>query len=171
MFSALVREHQRSVFFLLMRLSRGDEQLSRDMVQKSFLKAWSHRESFRGEASFKTWILRIARNLMLNELSRAWRKRELSPEPTDGGSPAPLGRVEAEAFADLELSQQRALLQEAISALSERQRAVAVLRLYHDLPFSEVAIICEITTNNAKVNFHHAVSNIRKFLSNEGVAA
>jgi len=170
-FSALIRQHQRSVFFLAMRLSHGDEQLSRDMVQKSFLQAWSHRESFRGEASFKTWLLRIARNLVLNELNRAWRRRELSPEPTDGGSPAPLGRVEAAALDDLELGQRRALLQEAIAALPERQRAVAILRLYHDLPFSEVATICEITTNSAKVNFHHAVRNIRKFLSNEGAAA
>lgn len=170
-FATLVRKHQRSVFFLAMRLSRGDEELARDMVQKSFLKAWSHRESFRGEASFKSWLLRIAHNLVLNELSRAWRRRELALEPTDGGSPAPLGRVEAEALNDVQLEQQRALLQEAVASLSERQRAVAVFRLYHDLPFSEIAAICEITTNNAKVNFHHAVSNIRKFLSNEGVAA
>ena len=170
-FAALIREHQRSVFFLAMRLSRGDEQLARDMVQKSFLQAWTHRESFRGEASFKTWLLRIARNLVLNELSRAWRKREQLLEPTDGGSPAPFGRVEAAAYDDLELKQRRTLLQEAVASLSERQRAVSILRIYHDLPFSEIGTICEITTNNAKVNFHHAVRNIRKFLSDEGVAA
>jgi len=170
-FEALVRQHQRSVFFLVMRLSRGDEELARDMVQKSFLKAWSHRESFRGESSFKSWLLRIAHNLALNELNRAWRRRELALEPTDGGSPAPLGHVEAEALDDLELAQHQALLQEAVASLSERQRAVAILRIYHDLPFAEIAAICEITTNNAKVNFHHAVSNIRTFLSNKGVAA
>ena len=170
-FAQLVREHQRSVFFLAMRLSRGDEQFSKDMVQKSFLKAWSHRDGFRGEASFKTWLLRIGRNLCLNELSRAWRRREVLPEPTEGGSPAPLGKVDADAFQVLDTAQKRALLQEAVSMLSERQRAVTVLRLYHDLSFAEVAGICGITANNAKVNFHHAVRNIRKFLATQGAAA
>lgn len=171
LFAQLVQQHQRSVFFLAMRLSRGDEQLSRDMVQKSFLQAWSHRESFRGEASFKTWLLRIARNLTLNELSRAWRHRELLPDPTDGGSPAPLGHVEAQAFELLETDEKRVMLQEAVAALSRRQREVAILRLYHDLSFAEVAEICGITTNNAKVNFHHAVRGIKKFLATQGVAA
>ncbi len=171
LFAHLVQEHQRSVFFLAMRLSNGDEQLSRDIVQKSFLQAWGHRQSFRGDASFKTWLLRIAKNLCLNELRRAWRQREVVAEPSDSGSYAPLGGVDANVLEQLSENQQRALLQEAVAELPERQRLVAILRLYHDLSFAEVAEICGITANNAKVNFHHAVRNIRKHLALAGVAA
>ena len=167
-FSALVREHQRSVFFVTLRMCRGDEQLARDVVQKTFLQAWAHRESFRGDASFKTWVLRIATNLCSNELRRAWRKRELGAGPDDTQS---LGWVEARAFDSLATSQARALLREAVDALPARQRAVALLRIYDDLSFKEVADACEITPNNAKVNFHHAVRNIRRFLVEKGVAA
>jgi DNA-directed RNA polymerase specialized sigma24 family protein len=48
---------------------------------------------------------------------------------------------------------------------------VVSLRLYEHMSFPEIAVTCEITTNNAKVNFHHAVRNIRKFLAAQGVAA
>ena len=49
--------------------------------------------------------------------------------------------------------------------------SVATLRLYGDMSFAEVAEVCDITVNNAKVNFHHAVRNIRKHLALSGVAA
>jgi RNA polymerase sigma-70 factor, ECF subfamily len=170
-FGALVREHQRSVFFLALRLSRGDEQLARDVTQKTFLKAWAAREGFRGEASFKTWVLRIAGNLASNELRRAWRRREVVPSEPDGSPTVDLGRVEASAFEQLAASEARGLLREAVAALPDRQRSVALLRLYEDLSFHEIGGVCDITANNAKVNFHHAVRNIRRYLQDKGVAA
>ena len=60
---------------------------------------------------------------------------------------------------------------EAVDSLPERQRQVAMIRLYEDLSFAEVASICGITANNAKVNYHHAVRNIRSFLAARGIAA
>lgn len=163
-FSSLVREHQRSVFFLALRLSRGDEQLARDVAQKTFLQAWSKRDSFRGEASFKTWLLRIASNLCSNELRRAWRRRELVPEAHEDGSPPVLGRVESTAAADLEHHELRERLRVAVDSLPERQRHVALLRLYDDLSFAEIGQALEITANNAKVSFHHAVKKLRSAL-------
>lgn len=169
-FSRLVREHQQSVFFMALRMGRGDEALARDIVQKSFLAAWRHRKSFRGDASFRTWVLRIARNQCLNELGRAWRTREQGDkdieaqrprdEPNDNNPLARLLRGEA-----------RTLVEQAVASLPPRQRSVATLRLYDDLSFAEIAEVCEITTNNAKVSFHHAVRNIRQFLVKQGVAA
>ena len=169
-FGALIREHQRSVLLLALRMSRGDEQLAREVVQKTFLKAWTHRDGFRGEASFKTWVLRIAHNLCSNELRRAWRKRELTPVDR-GGEPAELGSVEPRAFDALAVAQARGLLRDAVEALPGRQRSVVLLRVYQELSFREVGEVCGITPNNAKVSFHHAVRNIRRFLAEKGVAA
>jgi RNA polymerase sigma-70 factor, ECF subfamily len=165
-FSVLVRRHQRSIFFTALRVGRGDEQFARDITQKTFLKGWSKRATFRGEASVKTWLLRIATNLALNEMQRAWRHREVVP---DDDAPI-LGSVEAKAFDALATAEARGLLKEAVEALSPRQRAVAMLRIYEDLPFSDIATACGITANNAKVNFHHAVGNIRRSLAAAGVS-
>ena len=167
-FSQVVRLHQRSVFFTALRMGRGDEQFARDISQKTFLQAWSKRSSFRGESSLKTWLLRITTNLALNELRRAWRHREVVPDDDSGETP--LGTVEARAFDALATSEARGLLREAVETLSPRQRAVAVLRIYEDLSFADIAASCGITTNNAKVNFHHAVRNIQRSLAAAGVA-
>jgi RNA polymerase sigma-70 factor, ECF subfamily len=166
-FSALVRQHQRSVFFVALRLSRGDEQLARDVTQKTFLQAWARRESFRGEASFKTWLLRIASNLSSNELRRAWRHRELVPEEPD----AELGRVEATVAQDLERQERRNQLRAAVDDLPSTQRRVALLRLYQDLSFAEIGEALDITANNAKVSFHHAVKKLRAALEPQEVGS
>ena len=79
--------------------------------------------------------------------------------------------MEAEADERLALQQRRELLQEALAELPPRQRTVALLRLYEELSFAEIAMVCEISENTAKVNFHHAVRNVRKYLDEKGVAA
>ena len=169
-FSALVRAHQRSVFFTALRIGGGDEQFARDLSQRAFLQAWAKLADFRGEASFKTWLLRITTHLALNERRRAWRQREVVPD-ADSSSPPELGQVPAEALEHLEGKRARALLRAAVATLPERQRDVALLRLYQDLSFAEVGAACGITANNAKVSFHHAVRNIRKHLESQGIAS
>ncbi len=168
-FSALVREHQRAVFFAALRAGRGDEQLARDVVQKTFLQAWAKRESFRGDASYRTWLIRIASNLCSNELRRAHRRREVVPE-TEDGSPPELGRVEATAEASLHERQRRRRLRSAVDGLPELQRRVALLRLYDDLSFAEIGDALDVTANNAKVSFHHAVKKLRAALDPDGGA-
>jgi RNA polymerase sigma-70 factor (ECF subfamily) len=167
-FADLVREHQRSVFFTALRMGRGDEQLARDVVQRTFEQAWKKRESFRGDASARTWLLTIATNLCRNELRRAWRHHERSPGSEEVEA---MGYVEPKAFERLQVKEARAFLREAVEALPGRQREVTLLRLYEDLTFDEVAAACGISANNAKVNFHHAVKKIRSFLAARGVTA
>jgi RNA polymerase sigma-70 factor (ECF subfamily) len=168
-FAALVRQEQRAVFFLCLRMLRGDEAMARDLTQKTFLQAWTHRDGFRGEASARTWLLRIAANLSKNELRMAWRRRESAAVPDEDGELPEPGIEEASAFSALERREARALLCEAVDALPARQRQVMVLRVFSGLEFAEVGESCGITANNAKVNFHHAVRNVRRFLAARGV--
>jgi RNA polymerase sigma factor (sigma-70 family) len=51
-----------------------------DAVQETFLKAWQHRDSFRGESSFKAWLYRIAQNLCLNRLRQRGAPLSLDDE-------------------------------------------------------------------------------------------
>lgn len=154
---------------MALRTARGDEQLARDVVQRTFEQAWKKRASFRGEASAKTWLLTIATNLGRNELRRAWRHHETVPE--DGQESEAMGSSEPRALEQLEARQARSMLREAVDTLPDRQREVALLRLYEDLSFTEVGAACGISANNAKVNFHHAVKKIRSFLADRGVTA
>lgn len=163
-FSAAVAEHQRGIFFHVLRLCRGDEQLARDVTQRTFLKAWTGRDGFRGDASVKTWLYRIAHNLALNELRRAHRRREV------GQDDEPLASVPPSAPGDIDEARQRAALRSAVEELSPRQRDVTLLRLYQDLSFVEIGEILGISSNSAKVNYHHATRNLERRLARGGAA-
>ena len=162
-FSEVVREHQRPVFFHVLRMTRGDEALARDLTQKTFLRVWTHRDRFRGDASLRTWVLRIAHNLTLNELRRAWRHREVVPTHLEPEELAPAEVPGADQL--LVEARDREALRDAVHDLSPRQKDVTLLRLYQDLSFPEIGDVLGITANNAKVHFHHAVRNLRRALT------
>lgn len=70
-FEALVREHQARVRHQLRRLTRGDAALADDLAQETFVLAWRHVGSFRGDARVSTWLHRIALNAWLAHRRRA----------------------------------------------------------------------------------------------------
>lgn len=69
-FEQLVLRYQSKVRTWARRLCRGDPQSAEDLAQETFIKAYSALRSFRGEASFTTWLYRITFNLAANR----WRR-------------------------------------------------------------------------------------------------
>ena len=62
-FDELVRRYQSPVRRFFLHQTLGDSQLSDDLAQDTFIKAYTNIASFRGLASFQTWIMRIAYNV------------------------------------------------------------------------------------------------------------
>ena len=62
-FDEIVRQYQSPVRRFLLNLTLGDSQLSDDLAQDTFVKAYLHYDSFRGQASVHTWLMRIAYNV------------------------------------------------------------------------------------------------------------
>ena len=154
-FDDLVRHYQRPIYHLAYRYLRSEAD-AKDLTQRTFLKVYGALPRFRAEASFRTWIYRIAINLCLNEL-RDRKRGEASdrPEVIDQAlSPPP--DIES-----LDAQARGAWLRRAIASLPPRQRMVLELRIFDELPFREVAELCGSTENAAKVNFHHAVKRLR----------
>ena len=159
-FEELVRRYQRPVFSLALRYLRSDAD-AKDLVQRTFVKAYGALAGFRAEASFRTWLYRIAINLCLNHLRDRRREEvrselgEALPAPHVGGEKALLER------------ERGAHLRDAIAELPPKQRMVLELRVYDELPFREVAELAGCSENAAKVNFHHAVKRLRALLAGE----
>ena len=61
-FGELVRRYQSPLRAFLTRMTRGDSHLADDLAQETFIRAWKHLASFRGEARFSTWLFGIAVN-------------------------------------------------------------------------------------------------------------
>ena len=116
----------------------GDYEEARDVVQMTFVRVWQKRDQFDQHWSPNTWIFRIATNLGIDQL-RARKTRERTQEPmrnhlrqvADGGSQREHSRIQQK-----EVMQ---IFQELAEDLSERQRAVFVLREIEGLSSRQVA--------------------------------
>ena len=153
-FDELVRRHQRPLWRMARRYLRNDADAS-DVTQQAFVRAFRGLDRFRGAASFRSWLYRIAINLALNHLRDHAREAPHVLGEGDGGSAGatgPMRIIEGE---------EQAELRAAIDDLPPKQRMVVELRIYDELSFKEVAELADCSVNAAKVNFHHAVKRLR----------
>ena len=67
-FDQLVRKYQSSVRRFFLNQTGGDQQLSDDLAQETFIKAYTHITNFKGISSFSTWLMRIAYNVFYDEI-------------------------------------------------------------------------------------------------------
>jgi RNA polymerase sigma-70 factor (ECF subfamily) len=154
-FDRLVERHQRGVYAICYRAA-GCHEDAADLAQDTFLRAFRALGRFRGEASFATWVRRIALNVCRSHLAGAARNTEALPEPdrlVDGRLPPP---DEAAAAA-----QRRARLRAAVARLPPRQRESLVLRVYHDLSYEEIAATLDRSVGTVKANVFFAMQKLR----------
>jgi RNA polymerase sigma-70 factor, ECF subfamily len=155
-FDELVRRHQRGLWRVARRYVKNDADAS-DVVQQAFVRAFRAADGFRGAATVRSWLFRIAINTALNHLRDHARER---PDEAAGDALT----AEAEGSAGLEAAEDRARLVAAVATLPDKQRMVLELRVFDDLSFKEVAELASCTENAAKVNFHYAVKRLRQML-------
>jgi RNA polymerase sigma-70 factor (ECF subfamily) len=171
-FEALVQRHERPVYALARRIVRH-EQDAEDVTQQTFLSALEHLESFREEAAFSTWLLRIATHAALKVL----RKRrglptvslEANTEPQEGYETVPHPEFIAdwrESPADLAQRQEtRRLLEAALEQLDEKHRLVFLLRDVEGLSVSETSEALGLSEANVKVRLLRARLQLREQLT------
>jgi len=106
-----------------------------DLVQETFLKAWRHLSSFRSDASFRTWITRVATNEVLQQYRRN-RRSPAGPAATGLDTCASHDESPHEALARMETRQ---TIRTAIARLPEKYRRVLILRDLDELTTHEAA--------------------------------
>lgn len=79
-FERLVKEHHRSVFAYARSMTRSDN-LAEEATQDTFVKAWKHLDSFRGEGSLEGWLIRICRNCVFDLARRQHTNDVISLRP------------------------------------------------------------------------------------------
>jgi RNA polymerase sigma-70 factor (ECF subfamily) len=155
-FDVLVERYQTMLYAFIFRFVHDHEQTA-DIVQTTFLQAYSHLAQFSGRSSFKTWVHQIALN-QCRQLHRSEHHRQhVSLDEThEANLVAP---HTADGTPGL-----RGLLERLIARLPLRQREVLTMRIFSDLPFKEIARVQGTTENSAKVNYHHAIVRLRRWL-------
>jgi len=155
-FDLLVRRHQKGMWRLVRRYVKSDADAA-DVTQLAFVRAFRGLAAFRGSASVRSWLYRIAINCALSWLRDHRREQptELAEDVLTDANPAP---------AQISAGDDRAWLRAAIDQLPPKQKLVLELRVFDDLSFREVAELADCSENTAKVNFHYAVKRLRDIL-------
>jgi RNA polymerase sigma-70 factor, ECF subfamily len=156
-FDILVERYQRVLYAFAYRFVH-DHDHAADIVQTTFLQAYTHLAQFSGRSSFKTWLHQIALN-QCRQLYRSSHDRQ--NVPLDDVHEADLA---ATTETDTSTVAWKALLERLIARLPLRQRAVLTLRVFSDLPFKDIARVEGMSENSAKVNYHHAITRLRRWL-------
>jgi RNA polymerase sigma-70 factor (ECF subfamily) len=148
-FATLVRRHQDRAFNLAYQMVRNREE-ALDISQEAFARAYTSLPTFKGEASFSTWLHRIVVNLAIDSLRR---RRVTGTASYDDSRAVPEDQEAEPATADdpataLESKQVRALLARGIAQLPPAQRAVLVLREVEGMTYEEIsrAVGCTLGT-------------------------
>jgi RNA polymerase sigma factor (sigma-70 family) len=143
-FAMLVTRHQGAVRALLRRLAKGDEAWADELAQEAFLRAYQNLAGFRGEARFRSWLIRIAIHVFLEERRRGDAQLQAHTQVlcdetdqhqvsadvlTPTGSALPLSDTVVLALD----------IRRALAALGEAERQAIVLCYWGDLSHAEAA--------------------------------
>jgi RNA polymerase sigma-70 factor (ECF subfamily) len=164
-FEELVRRYRNDVFALSYHFVRNREE-AWDISQEVFIKAHRAMSTFRGDSSFKTWLLRIAANQSKDFL----KKRRLSTVPFDDAlraaeAPSPaLGPGHA-----LEARELGEAILKAIEKLPMKHRMAFVLREFEGLTYEEMAQVMGCSLGTVMSRLHHARKKLQASLIRMGV--
>lgn len=156
--SALVRRHTDAVYRVAISMS-GDSDLAQDVAQDAFIKAFKGLRDFRGDSSFRTWLLTIAANAARGALRRQGRRREVD---LDSAPPVVSEAKGPDRMA--EISEESARAREALSGLPEKQRLSIQLRVDEGLSFREIGEIIGSSEGAARVNYFHGIRRLRELM-------
>jgi RNA polymerase sigma-70 factor (ECF subfamily) len=152
-FAMLVSRHQSDVRNTLRRLTRGDAARADDLAQEAFVKAWRSIGEFRGEASFRTWMFRIAYRTFLSEVRRNEPQTEEIGEHHAVGHDDHEGR---EFMADFDA---------AMGHLSLPQRDAVHFALQRGFSHPEIAAIMNLPIGTVKTHILRGRARLQEILS------
>lgn len=157
-FTRLVREYQEPLYWQIRRMVIVHDDAD-DVLQNTFIKAWSAIDSFRGDSRLQTWLFRIAINESLNHLSK--KKQVLSLEQGDMNFADMLA---SDSYFDGDEVQKQ--FQEAISTLPDKQKLVFNLKYFDEMKYEDMSDLLGTSIGALKASYHHAVKKISAFFDN-----
>lgn len=156
-FDQLTRKYQSSIRRFLQNLTMGDVQLSEDLAQETFIKAYLNLMSFQGMAGFSTWLFRIAYNVHYDHL----RSRKITEEIDEVS--VNRNYQESNAF-----SAEKTDLENALLILRPEERTAILLFYMEDKTHPEISKIMQIPLGTVKTHILKGKEKLGKYLKRDG---
>lgn len=154
-FEEVVNHYSSSLYWQIRHIV-VDHDDADDVLQNTFLKAWSNIDSFRGEAKLNTWLYKIAYNESITFLKQ--KKDAISIDSEEGGVAHSL---ESDKYFDGDETQM--LLQQAIETLPAKQKAVFTMKYFDEMKYEDMSEVTGTSIGALKASYHLAVEKITKF--------
>ena len=138
-----------------------DEWEAQDLVQETFVKAYSSHNSFRGDSSVYTWLYRILYNLCISNYRR---KKVFSVISFDKEDSPELPSGQPDPSENLESSEITGAVKRAMEKLPLKQRMIFAMKQMDGLKHEEIAKIMGITEGAVKASYFHAIQKLRELL-------
>lgn len=156
-FEKLVNQYSEPLYWQIRRLVNNHEDAN-DLLQNTFVKAWSKIDEFRNDAKISTWLYRIAINESIDFLRK---QKNFNGVSTDAEDAVIANTLKSDPYFDGDDIQVK--LQTAISLLPPAQKAVFNMRYFDEIPYSEISEITGTSEGALKASYHIAVQKISKY--------
>lgn len=134
-----------------------DEDLAKDVVSESFLRAWTHLPSFKG-GNFRAYLYTIARNYIFDVIRKDSKCTELTEEPEEEA-------IRGDVLKRAIRTENAEHLFAALQQLPDKYKEVVTLRFMEELTVKETAAVIGISEISVRVTQSRALSKLRKLLS------
>ena len=155
-FDQLVRKYQSPVRRFFLNQTLGDEQLSDDLAQETFIKAYVNITKFRGISSFSTWLMRIAYNVFYDEM----RSRH---QTEDVDTSVAVARQTVSASDTLKMD-----IYAALALLKPDERTCITLQLIDGYPIDQISKVTGIAENTVKSHLRRGKEKMANYLKQNG---
>ena len=159
-FTKLVELFQRDVYGRAYSILRNHQDAD-DVVQDTFLRVYRALPGFRGESSFRTWLITIATRQALNFLDRN-RLNHLSIDDEAIATTNSALRIEDNQMTLLLDQESRQLMRKALPKLPKRQREALMWRIKGDMKYDEIAEKMKTSVGSIKAQIFHAIKNLTR---------
>ena len=158
-FTEIIKTYSEPLYWQIRRMVMNHDDAN-DLLQNTFLKAWSNIENFRGDAKLSTWLYKIAINESITFINKEKQKLNISIDDDDSFL---ANSLESDEWFDGD--EVKLLLQKAIATLPEKQRLIFNMKYFDEMKYEEMSEILGTSVGALKASYHHAVKKIELFFS------
>jgi len=156
-FEIIVKRHLSNTIGFFFTIT-NDRMVAEDLAQDVFFKLYKNLKKFRFDASFTTFLYRVNLNTANSWLTRnKWKNILHLDQSFDKG----------ERDTNIEDEWKRKELWDSVAKLPKKQRIVVIMRIAQGLPYKEIALMTGMSQGTAKVNYHHALNKLKKWLKHD----
>ena len=155
-FGKVIEQYSQGLYWQIRRMVFNHDDAN-DILQNTFLKAWSNIDNFRGNAKLSTWLYKIAINESITFINKERARNEASIDDDS----FLLNNIESDQYFDGDEAQVK--LQRAINSLPEKQRLVFNMRYYDEMKYEDISEILGTSVGALKASYHHALKKIETF--------